>query len=116
MAEEENKEERTPYDEFRFSIYGLPDDVLNQKEKDEVIANGKIYFEFLDYMCEKYGITKEEAEKRYDKFASEFLQDRYEQIMVESVKKFAEFNDYPNPDELAEAFWKMKKSLDKLNG
>jgi len=116
MAEQEEEEKKTPFDEFRFSIYSIPDDVLSQEEKDTLIENGKLYYEFLDYMCDKYDITSQEAQKRYDKFASEFLQDHYEQIMVKSVKKFAEYNEYPNPDELAKAFWAMKSSLDKLNG
>lgn len=115
MAEQEEKD-LTPFDEFRHGIYGIPEDVLPQDEKDELIENAKVYFEFLDYMCEKYEITKDEAEKRYNKFSSEYLQDRYEQIMVESVKKFAEYNEYPNPDELAKSFWAMKSTLDKING
>lgn len=112
--EEEENKELTPFEEFQNSIDEIPEDVLTEEEKGELIKNSKIYFEFLNYICNKYDITKEEAEKRYDKFASEYLQDAYEEIMVKSIEKFAEYNDYSDPKGLSEAFWGMRTLLKKI--
>lgn len=111
----ENNEELTPLDAFKNSIYGLPETLITQEEKELLIKHGSVYFSFMDFICEKQEISPEEAEKRYNKFSSEFLADAYEKAKIESLRKFAEYNEYEDPDGLVSAFVEMQSTLDKLN-